>query len=71
MQASEKNPQDIDKLRISDVGLDKVSAPSHKKSLKSLSVPAALEILIFLIIFKTLSSEALFKQKSSAIVKHK
>ena len=40
-------PQDIDKLQISDKGLDKISAPSHKNYLERLSMLAASGISIF------------------------
>ena len=42
-------------------------APSFKNLPKSLSTPAALKLSIFVIIFKTFSSEVLRKQKSSEI----
>ena len=64
-----KTPWDIDKLQISHIGLDKISAASRKN--RPVSLPAALDISIFKIIFKTLFSEVLFKQKSFAIVKLK
>ena len=38
-------------------------APSFKNLPESLSTPAALELSIFVIIFKTFSSEVLLKQK--------
>ena len=44
-------------------------APSYKNLRERLSAPAALELSIFVIIFKTFSSEVLLKQKSSEIVK--
>ena len=47
LQASGKAPWDIDKLQISHIGLDKISAASCKNGPESLSVPAALDILIF------------------------
>ena len=44
-------------------------APSFKNLPESLSTPAVLELSIFVIIFKTFSSEVLLKQKSSKFVK--
>ena len=44
-------------------------APSFKNLPESLSTPAVLELSIFVIIFKTFSSEVLLKQKSSKFAK--
>ena len=48
-----KTPRDIDKLQISHIGLDKISAAFCKNRPESLSIPAALDMSIFQIIFKT------------------
>ena len=61
LQASGKTPRDIDKLHISHIGIDKILAASHKNFSESLFLPAALAILIFKIIFKTLFSVVSFK----------
>ena len=50
LQASGETPRDIDKLQISHIGLDKISAASRKNCPDSLSVPTALDISIFIII---------------------
>ena len=47
LEASRKTPWDIDKLQISDMGLDKNPAPCCKKCPESLSMPVAIEISIF------------------------
>ena len=51
------------------MGFVNMLATSFKNLPDSLSTPAALEISIFVIIFKTFSSEVLLKQKSSEILK--
>ena len=56
-------------LEISDVDLDKTSDQFRRKRLEILSMLPALEISAFQINFKALSSEVLFKQKSSVTVK--
>ena len=47
LQASGKTPRDIDKLQISDIGLDKISATSRENRPKSLSILATLDISIY------------------------
>ena len=47
LQASGKTPQNIDKLQTSDIGLDKISAPSGKKRPESLCMPANFKVSIF------------------------
>ena len=59
LQASGKTPRVIDKLQISHIGLDKISAASRKNHPESLSIPTTLDISIF---------EILLKEKSSTIV---
>ena len=51
------------------MGFANMLAPSFKNLPESLSTPVALELSIFVIIFKTFSSEVLLKQKYSEIVK--
>ena len=51
------------------MGFANMLAPSFKSLPESLSTPAALKLSIFVIIFKTFSSEVLLKQKPSEIVK--
>ena len=51
------------------MGFANMLVSSFKNLPESLSTPAALELSIFFIIFKTFSSQVLLKQKSSEIIK--
>ena len=51
------------------MGFTNMLVPSFRNLPVSLSTPADLELSIFVIIFKTSSSEALLKQKLPEIVK--
>ena len=53
------------------MGFTNVLVPSFKNLPESSSTPAALELLMFIINFKTFSSEVLLNQKSFEIVKLK
>ena len=69
LQAFEKTSCGIESLQSVEMGFANMLASSFKNLLESLSTPAALELSIFVIIFKTFSSEVLLNQKSSEIVK--
>ena len=56
LQASGKTPWDIDELQILVIGFDKTSALSNKRHPEGVSMSAALDVLIFKIIFTNLSS---------------
>ena len=64
LQAFRKNSCEIERSHCAEIDLDNMLAPSFKNLQEIVSTPAALELSIFVIIFKTFSSEALFKQKS-------
>ena len=57
----------FERLQSTEIGFANMLTSSFKNLPESLSTPAALELPIFFIIFKTISSEVLFKQKSSEI----
>ena len=69
LQALGKIICEIERLQSAEMGFPTMIALSFKKLRESLSTPTALELSIFVIIFKTFSSEVLLKQKSSEIVK--
>ena len=52
-----------------EMGFTNMFVPSFKNLPERLSITAALQLLIFVIIFKTFSSEVLLKQKSYETVK--
>ena len=56
-------------MQSAEISFANMLAPSFKNLPENLSTPAALEVSIFVIIFKNISSEVLFKQKSSKIIK--
>ena len=64
LQAFRKNSCEIERSHCAEIDLDNMLAPSFKNLQEIVSTPAALELSIFVIIFKTFSSEVLFKQKS-------
>ena len=69
LQIFGKTPCQAEKLQNAQMVFANILAPSFKNLPESLSTPAALELSIFIVIFKTSSSEVLFKPKSSEIVK--
>ena len=69
LEAIGKTPCEIERFQSAEMGFANMFAPSSKNLPESLSTPAALELSIFVIIFKTFSLETLRKQKSFEIVK--
>ena len=69
LQVFGKTSREIERLQSAEIGFPNLLIPSFQNSLESLSARAALELSIFVIIFKNFSSEVLFKQKSSEIIK--
>ena len=63
LQSLGKTHCEIERLQSAEIGFANILAPSFKNLPESLSTPAALELSIFVIIFKTFSSEVLLKQK--------
>ena len=68
LRVFEKTPQEIDELQSEGTCFAKISASSFKNLPESSSNPAALEILITYIIFKTIFSVVSTRQKSAVIV---
>ena len=69
MQALAKTPRGIDRLQKAETCFAKMSEPSFKNFSERLFTPAALELLISYIIFKTCFSVVSTKQKPGAIAK--
>ena len=63
LQALGKTPCEIERLQSAEMGFANMLAASFQNLPESLSIPAALELSIFVITFKTFSSEVLLKQK--------
>ena len=56
------NPCEIERLQTAEMSFTNMLVPFLKNLPESLSTPAGLELLIFVIIFKIFSSEVLLKQ---------
>ena len=69
LQAFRKTPREIDRLQRAETGFAKMSVPSFKNLPESLSTPAALELLISCMIFKTCFSVVPTRKKSAVIAK--
>ena len=65
LQEAGNFPEVTERLHKSVIGLSKTSAPSFKRRPDRLSRPAALDILRFLKIFKTVFSETVARLKKS------
>ena len=69
LEPFEKTFSEIGRLQSTETRLANMLAPTVKKPPESFSTLATLQLPIFVIVFDTFSSEVLFKEKSSEIVK--